>query len=272
VALPVTAIVVAYRSAGLIGPCLASLAPTPTLVVDNASGDAIAEVVAAHPHATLVPLPANRGFAAGVNAGLARSAGDVLVINPDAQVQPGAVRRLQATLAARPSAGIVAPRLLYPDGAEQPSARTFKSVVAVVARRTPLGRLPLLRHARERHLAPSQATSIQEVDWVMGAGMLVRRAAIDVVGGMDEGFFLYEEDQDWCIRMQRFGWAVLLDPSATFVHDYQRASGQALRLSSPATRAHWRSLGRLIRKYPAMVLLGRSPVRGRTPQASSVSP
>jgi GT2 family glycosyltransferase len=255
-----TAIVVTYRSAEVLGPCLASLAPLPTLVVDNCSRDEVRAVVGAHVHARLVPRPHNDGFAAAVNTGLAECHGDVLLVNPDARAHPGAIDALLEALVEEPDAGIVVPRLLYEDGTVQPSVRTFKSLATLVARRTPLGRFGPLRRLDEAHTGGAVASGVRvDVDWALGAVMLVRRAALDAVGGMDDRFFLYEEDQDWCIRMHREGWRVVLEPNAIFTHQYQRSSRRSLHLWDRPTRAHWHSVGRLVRKYPGMVLLGRRP-------------
>jgi GT2 family glycosyltransferase len=255
--------VVTFRSADVLAPCLASLEGVPTVVVDNASDDGTRAIASSFPHVQLVEHERNRGFAAGVNTGLEHSRGDVLLLNPDARLREGALPALLETQQRHPRAGVVAPRLFNADGSVQSSARTFKTLAIFAARRTALGRTAAGARALGAHLVDcASATQTTPVDWVLGAAMLIRAEAVASVGPMDDGFFLYEEDQDWCARMWAAGWSVLYEPAAEVDHLYQRASRDTWRVWQRPTRAHWHSVARLTRKYPRQVLLGR-PLPGR---------
>jgi N-acetylglucosaminyl-diphospho-decaprenol L-rhamnosyltransferase len=164
----------------------------------------------------VVPVP-NVGFAAANNRGIeSASSPFVLLLNPDAVLCPGALDALLATAKANPRAGIVGPLVLNLDASVQ--ANSFGRFPSLV---TWLG-LRLWRVAQRTRgnvkLSPKAPTATTAVDWVTGAAMLVRRAAIDDVGPMDEGFFLYYEDIEWCHRMRDRAWEVLLEPGARVVH------------------------------------------------------
>ncbi|MHB8670839.1 MAG: glycosyltransferase family 2 protein [Acidimicrobiales bacterium] len=179
------------------------------LVRDNASGDgsaaAIAEVV---PEAELEAGGENLGFAAAMNRLVARSdAPWFLALNPDAWPEPGAVRALVAAGDAMPRAAAVAPRLRRPDGAAEPSTFPFPSWR--VAMRGALGTLGRLDAGEGR---------ARRVDWAVGAALLMRRAALDEIGGFDERYFMYVEDLDWCWRARRAGWEVWYEPAAVVRH------------------------------------------------------
>ena len=164
-------------------------------------------------------------------------------------------------MSANSAVGIAAPRLVYPDGTVQASARTFPSPLKLLARRSPLGRTPWGRRLRASYLMTDQARGeSHRVDFVIGAAMFVRRAAIDAVGGMDERIFLYAEDADWCYRMWERGWEVHLVAEATMVHHYERLSRRSLDVRSAAVRHHWASLLKLFALHPRLIL-GLGPRR-----------
>lgn len=260
-----TAIVITYDSAAWIRRCLRSLAGVPTIVVDNASRDGSAGIVREEfPAVRLIRRERNGGFGVAVNEAAALVPDDdVLLFNPDAELRPGAVETLEAYLRDHPRVGIVVPRLLNPDGSVQANARTFPTPWTMLARRTPFGRTPIGRRILEEHLLsrhlPSVARPIQSA---IGAVMLVRRAAIDEVGPMDERIFLYGEDWDWCYRMWAAGWEVHIEPAAIVEHKYERQSRRTLDLRSPAVRHHWASALKLIAIHPGLVV-GRMPVAAR---------
>jgi hypothetical protein len=260
-----TAVVVTYDSARWIDACLVALegAGVPAIVVDNASrDDTLARVRASHPGTRVVARERNGGYAVAVNAG-ARLApdDDILVVNPDVVVTPGAVAALEAYLRAEPAVGIVVPRLVYPDGTIQESIRAFPSPLALLARRSPFGRTgPGRRILADFLLADETPTTARPIPWAIGAAMLVRRAAIRAVGGMDERIFLYGEDTDWCHRMWSAGWAVHIEPAAVMTHHYLRHSRRTLDVRSAATRHHWVSLAKLFGLHPGL-LVGRGPRR-----------
>lgn len=255
------AVVVTYDSEPWIRRCLTALASVPTIVVDNASRDRTAEIVAAeYPDVRLLRRQTNGGFAVAVNEGcrLAQPA-DVLLVNPDAVAQPATVEILERYLADHPRVGIVVPRLLNPDGSVQHNARTFPTPWTMLARRTFLGRLPILRSLAARHVlagrTPDRARPVQSA---IGAVMLVRRAAIEHVGPMDERIFLYGEDWDWCYRMWKDGWEVHIEPASVMQHEYERKSARTFDFRSPAVRHHWASALKLVAIHPGLVM-GRMP-------------
>lgn len=232
----VDVVVVAYRCRELLDACLDALVRATDglratiTVADNDSRDGTLEALRARPGVRVLPMGANLGFARANNAAIAAGSGrHVLVLNPDTRVDAGAVRQLVAFADAHPDAGVVAPRLLNPDGSGQQTARAFPTPAAgLFGRRALLTRLfPGNRWSRSflterEHVDDGRPF---EVDWVSGAAMLVPRAVIDQVGAFDEGFFLYWEDADWCHRIKDHGYRVWCVPSARVVHDEGGTSG-----------------------------------------------
>jgi N-acetylglucosaminyl-diphospho-decaprenol L-rhamnosyltransferase len=165
-------------------------------------------------HVLSVP---NDGFAAASNRGIAATGSPfVLLLNPDAVLRPGALELLEATADANPRAGVVGALVLNHDASIQAdSFGRFPSLAGATG-------LRLWRFAQRLFgnagLSPKAPASTTATDWVTGAAMLVRREAINDVGPMDEGFFLYYEDVDWCRRMRARDWEVLLEPTAQVVH------------------------------------------------------
>lgn len=258
-----TAIVVTFHSANVIRDCLTALDGFPTVVVDNASRDGTVELVRAEfPQVRVIARERNGGFAVAVNDALRALPGeDVMLVNPDLEATPDAIAILEAHLTTHPEVGIAAPRLVYPDGRIQESARSFPSPLRVLARRSPLGRTAWGRRILAGYLLTEDvATAPQPVDFVIGAAMLVRRAAVREVGRMDERLFLYGEDVDWCYRMWAKGWQVQLVPGAVMVHRYERASRRGLDFRSAAVRHHWASLLKVYALHPRL-LLGWGPRR-----------
>src|SRR5690349_21603271 len=195
----ISVIIVNYRTPDDLLRLLESLkaypprsGPPELIVVDNASGDdSVARLRAAHPDVRVIESPDNRGFAAGVNLGLAAASGShLLVLNPDIVVHPGSIDALVDFLAAHPKAGLVAAKLLNPDGTLQPTCRTRYTLKTILLRRTPLGRLfPNDPTVREHLMVDYDHATPRNVDWVAGACMMVRREALDEVGPMDERYF-----------------------------------------------------------------------------------
>jgi N-acetylglucosaminyl-diphospho-decaprenol L-rhamnosyltransferase len=237
----------------------------PLAIADNASADGTRRLLAEWARRTdrleVIASAVNQGFAAAANRAVAATGDrDVLVLNPDVEL-PGAgpVDALARALAARPRAGIVAPRLVGSDGVVQPTARRLASAPAMLGSLPAVARLaPPLRFAYERYLGPSLTAEAHPVGWVIGAAMLIRRAAFDAVGGFDEGFFLYMEDADLCRRLYLAGWDVVYLPAIRLRHGYARASSVpgATVLRSPARRRHFASLARYWRKHPRALLGG----------------
>ncbi len=246
-------VIVHYNTSEDLGRCLESLANCPpsashrVVVVDNASRDeGLAAVQARFPDCAWILNAENTGYARGCNRGLAEVEADYyLVLNPDIVVQPGALDRLLAFADAHPRAGLIGPQLLNEDGTLQESCRRFYTLRTLLLRRTFLGRLFPDSRTVQRHLMRDfDHRSSRPVDWVLGGCVLARRSALDRCGPMDERFFLYFEDVDWCYRMWQAGYEVQYTPDAKFVHRHRRASARG-RFG----RSWWLHLGSLISFY-----------------------
>jgi N-acetylglucosaminyl-diphospho-decaprenol L-rhamnosyltransferase len=217
----VDVVIVAHDSGGLLAEAAASAAEQVGVdhvwVVDAESSDgSMAALRRRRPSVHILSAP-NAGFAASNNRGIAAtSAPFVLLLNPDAVLLPGALESLLETATARPSAAVVAPLVLNFDGTVQANSfgrfPTLRTAVALRAWRA----LQLI--LGNRALSPAAPRETVAADWVTGAAMLVRRAAIDAVGGLDGGFFLYYEDVEWCHRMRDAGWEVVVEPRARVAH------------------------------------------------------
>jgi N-acetylglucosaminyl-diphospho-decaprenol L-rhamnosyltransferase len=221
-------IIVNYKARELLLECLAALVPdvaplaSEIVVVDNDPGDGAPQAVAARfPAVRVIANAENVGYGRAANQGIRATSGEfVLVMNPDCEPRPGAVRTLIDFLRAHPRAAIAGPALLRPDGAIEHSARGFPDHFTFLFNRySLLTRLfPHNRHSRRYLLSDWDHRSEREVDWLSGAFLMVRRAAIDRVGGFDEAFFMFNEDVDWCRRMKLAGWVNVFVPGAQVVH------------------------------------------------------
>lgn len=230
-----TVVIVSHNTRDLLRECLRSLAaagdraPLRIMVVDNASHDGSPEMVRGEfPAVELVGNSENVGYSRAVNQALRVAGGPFgLVLNPDIRVRPGSLDRLVTFMEEHPRAGVAGGKLFNPDGSLQHSCRTFYTFRTLLYRRTVLGKLfPRSRVIRDHLMADWDHAAPREVDWVLGACMMVRREAIQDVGLMDERFFLYFEDVDWCYRMNRRGWQVWYVPDAVMVHHHRRESAQ----------------------------------------------
>jgi N-acetylglucosaminyl-diphospho-decaprenol L-rhamnosyltransferase len=201
------------------------------------------------PSTRIIQNASNLGFGTAANLGYRQSSGKhVLLLNPDVLVQPGSVEALIRTSESRLDAGIVIPQLRHPDGTLQYSCRRFYSYSTLLMRRGPWRALFENHSGVRAHLMQDwEHDSLAEVDWGIGAAMLIRRDAITDSSLFDEQFFLYFEDVDLCLRMRRAGWKVLYQPAAVMIHRHQRDSA---RLGSwGAKRHHFLSLMKFLRKH-----------------------
>jgi GT2 family glycosyltransferase len=252
----VSIIIVSHNHARYLPACLSSLKircgelATEVLVIVNLPGDGSAQVAREYlPSAQVIENSAPRGFAANNNIGIRLSRGRyVLLLNPDTVVEENAIGKLVAFMDAHPKAGICGPQLCFPDGRIQPSCRRFPTWRSVLARRTPLRRLLWNSRLNARHLmADFDHDREQAVDWMLGACLMARRAAIDEVGMLDEGYTLYVEDIDWCYRMRQRGWDVYYVPSARVIHHHLAVSDR--RWLTRQTVLHYQSMGRFVWKH-----------------------
>jgi GT2 family glycosyltransferase len=222
-----TIAIVLYNSAETLPDCVRSIRGeldngfAELIAVDNASPDgAVAVLRAEFPAAQVVEMDGNRGFAAGVNAALARARGRYwLLLNPDVRAPAGGLRALVAWMDAHPGLGAASPEIVDLDGRWEEPGRALPSVARVLLRLSRLHRL-LPADVRRRIFRGSYWTSGDQLNagWVPGTAMIVRPAAVSAVGLMREELFMYGEDVEWCWRMRRAGWRVGVCSSTTFVH------------------------------------------------------
>jgi GT2 family glycosyltransferase len=191
------------------------------LVYDNASEDATPEVITAQvPEAEVIRGSENLGFARAVNRLLACSSAPwFFALNADAWPEEGAIGRLVRAAEEHPRSAAVAPRLVRPDGTLEHSTHPFPSVALAAVDAVGLRRLMPRAWAEEHCLHGAWGHDRpRRVDWAVGAALLLRRRAVDEIGGFDERFFLYVEDLDWCWRARQCGWDVWFEPSAVVYH------------------------------------------------------
>ena len=222
-----TIAIVLYNSAETLPDCVRSIREelvsgfAELIGVDNASPDeSVAVLRAEFPAAQVVEMDRNRGFAAGVNAALARARGRYwLLLNPDVRAPAGGLRGLVAWMDAHPGLGVASPEIVDVDGRWEEPGRALPSVARVLLRLSRLHRL-LPADVRRRIFRGSYWTSGDQLNtgWVPGTAMIVRPAAVSTVGLMREELFMYGEDVEWCWRMRRAGWRVGVCSSTTFVH------------------------------------------------------
>ena len=236
--------------------------PGPVVVVDSGSSDGTAAAVrAAHPDVTVLEL-ANAGYGRGVNAGVARLPASVDVVvaaNADVRIPPEAVAILVAALAEDDGVALVGPRVRYPDGSHQASARRTPTVGTAVAHAA-LGWFrpdnPATRRYHALDLTGPDVVDACDVDWVSGCAFAVRRADLERVGGFDPGYRLFVEDVDLCERLRAAGRRIRFEPAAQVVH---RVGASTTHRPLRSRLLHARALDRYLSHH------GRGPVRHLRP-------
>lgn len=224
-----TAIVVTHNSAVHIGASLAALAEAGVAirVVDNASTDATRSLIARDfPDVDLIANATNVGFSRAVNQALHGYRGEtVLLVNPDCVVPPATVRGLVDFLRTRPEIGVVGPRLIGADGQAASSAHPFETLTSVLLSRfggalVPVGVRRLLSGGRRRRAEDACRRPVRPVtvDWLSGACLAVRTQVLRSIGGLDEGYFLYYEDEELCLQAWRRGSGVAYLPTLQATH------------------------------------------------------
>ena len=239
----VLVVIVNYRTAGLAVESLRSLSPeiannprTKVVVVDNASGDGSADAIAAaidaerwSAWATLVRAPVNGGFAYGNNLAVRPALASpkapdfVWLLNPDTRVRAGALGPLVAFLNAHARAGIVGSSFEFEDGKVWPHAFRFPSIWSELASGLRLGLVGTLLKGRTTLLRMGDRA--ERVGWLPGASMMVRREVFESIGLMDEGYFLYFEETDFCLQAARAGWQCWYVPQSRVMHIVGQSSG-----------------------------------------------
>lgn len=258
-ALDLSVLIVTYRSVGDIDACLRSvLAATAGLraeviVIDNASGDGTVEAAQAHAGVRVLALERNVGFGAGINQGLRASTGRyVLWMNPDGRLVGGSLALVLAWMDTHPDVGIVGGRILDPGGSVQRSARSFPSYGAALGHRYSLLTrwFPGNPWTRRYLRGESTYTAAEPVDWVSGALVVHRRAVSDALHGLDEQFFMYVEDVDFCRRAWDAGWKVYFHPGIVMEHEIGGSSRQVPRAMIVARhRSMWRYYRKHFRRF-----------------------
>jgi GT2 family glycosyltransferase len=209
---------------------LASVRGNETVVVDHGSTDGTVAFVRERFPDVPVVEEENRGLAFGWNTGVAATGGRyVLFLNADAWLHEGALDTLVAFADEHPDAAVVAPRLRNPDGSLQRSVRGFPTLWRIATEYLFVRKLaPHTQALNAFYAGGFDHDEVTEADWLMGAVLLVRRAAIEQVGPADDGFFLFSEETDWCLRFHEAGWAVLFDPAAEATHVLGHSHGGRL--------------------------------------------
>ena len=234
--LDLSVVILNWNVRDLLQQCLKSLTTahdpfsTEVIVVDNASSDdSVAMMRAEFPDVRLVVNTTNRGYAGGNNDGIAAATRRyVLILNPDTQAVGDALSTLATYADAHPDVGVVAPQLLNADGSVQSSRRRFPTLMTALFESTWLQPIAPRGVLRDYYVLDRADDETQEVDWAVGACLLVRRQVIQQVGALDEEFFMYSEEMDWCRRIQQAGWRIVYLPQAQVIHHMGKSSDQVV--------------------------------------------
>jgi N-acetylglucosaminyl-diphospho-decaprenol L-rhamnosyltransferase len=229
-------IIVSWNVCDLLRICLGSIerernaVALEVIVVDGASADGSPAMVQAEfPWVRLIARHDNVGFPRGNNLGIAEARGRyLLLLNPDTELLPGALSTLLDYIEQQPGIGVLGPQLLNPDGSVQSSRRRFPTLVTALFESTwlqPLAPAAVLRRYYALDLPDDRPA---DVDWLMGACLLAPREVVDKVGLLDEAYFMYSEELDWCRRVKEAGRRVVYLPAAQVVHHQGKSSEQAV--------------------------------------------
>lgn len=254
-------IIVNYKTPALLKLCIKSIQssilniPYEIIVVDSESQEETQETVREDfSEVSFLAFKENIGYAKGVNAGIKKACGDfLLILNPDVIVSEQAIKKMIEFIKNKPQIGIIGPQLINFNGAIQDSCYRFVTPKIILYRRTFLGRFPWTKEKVKNYLMKDwDHQSIREVDWLLGAALMTSKIALDKVGLIDERFFLYFEDVDWCRRFWRAGFKVVYFPYAKMYHYHQRSSAAhrgLLGVFDKATRIHIHSAIKYFQKY-----------------------
>lgn len=241
-------IIINYRTPQLVEDCLNSLLPdfealdAKAVVVDNFSDDGSADRLEswlvdfpARDSVSLIRSPENTGFSGGNNIGIrSQSADYYLLLNSDAYVRSGAIRTLLETVKAHPEAGVIGPRLECPDGTPQTSCFRFHSPASELISTAATG--PVTKLLKRWDVPMSPVDEVIHPQWVSFACVLIPGVVFQEVGLLEEAYFLYYDDVDFCRRARDAGWDVIYQPQAHVVHlggessDFDSLVGQSKRL------------------------------------------
>ncbi len=266
--LPVAAIVVNFNTRADLEVCLESLFSCKAageleeiIVVDCDSSDGSSAMVrAGFPSAHLLEV-ANLGYGAGANAGMESSTSPYLfVLNSDTVVPAGAIATLFQQAEKYPSVAIAGPRLRFPEGRIQSSRRRFpKPFTPVFESSIVQEYLPQNAWTRHYYMQDQPEHELQEVDWVTGAALFVRRSAFESAGGFDPDFRMFSEETDWCYRLKKHGWKIVYIPQAEVIHvqgtsTSQNVLARQLMFDSSRIELHRRLFGRQNARFVQLVV------------------
>lgn len=273
-----TVVIVSWNTRALLAACLDSLRnelyglAAEVYVVDNDSADGSAQMVATdYPWVRLIANDSNRGFAAANNQvfGIARGE-KILLLNPDTEVKPGAIRTLMQLLDKRPEVAVVAPQLLNTDGSIQRSCRQFPTFIAMFYELLGMSKLfPNDPRFGQYKMLDFDHDHAREVDQPEGACLMLRKSLLDEIGTLDEGYFMLFEEVDWCYRIKKSGKHIWFTPDAKVTHHYGQSIKQVkakMILSSHRGlirfwRKHYRNDRWLLDPFVALGLMSLAYVR-----------
>lgn len=264
-------IILNYKMDGLVKNCLKSIyshapkANVEVIVVDNNSQDHCERMVTNHfPQARFIQTGDNYGYAKGNNIGIQQATGrHILLVNPDVVFLDPVFDEIIELMDKHETVGMATVQLRSPDGSIQPGAWRFHTIA------TPLyQRIRLLRDSRlgqsaiqEFEMKDWNREDSRPVDWVQGSCMIIRREALKDIGLLDEDFFMYFTDVDWCRRCWDAGWKVYYFARPKVIHYYHRESAETLgvlSLKNKVTRIHIKDWLRYLWKYRRQTQLKRS--------------
>lgn len=234
--LDLSIIIVSWNVADLLRGCLFSIDENrgdldlEVIVVDSASSDnSVAMMQNEFPWVTLLACGENVGFPRGNNLGLEQANGRyLLLLNPDTVVLDDALSKMMAYMQQNPEVGVLGCQLLNKDGTVQSSKRRFPTMTTAFFESTWLETVAPSGVLASYYAQDLPDNSVNDVDWVMGACMLAPRQVVEEVGGMDEAYFMYSEELDWCRRIKDSGWRVVYYPEAQIIHYVGQSSDQAV--------------------------------------------
>lgn len=245
-------IILNYNSKDYLLPCIKGIVEHTAdleyeiIVVDNASTDSSVDyierkILPRFNQVKLVKAKTNGGYAAGNNLGIKAASGRYLVImNPDIVIWDNSLKQMILFMDASQAVGIAGPRLLSPDGSLQYACYRWPTPQVLLYRRSALGRFGFAERAIDKFLLKDwDHRDSRPVDWLQGSCVIVRREALNQVGLMDERYFLYAEDMDWCRRFWCSGWEVWYLAPIELIHYHQRASAKDSVWQSLFNKMSW---------------------------------
>jgi GT2 family glycosyltransferase len=223
----ISIIIISYNTCDILQQCLNKIdeyrksLPIETIVVDNASKDLSVEMIKNEfPETLLIENTTNMGFAPANNQGIKVASGDyVLLLNSDAYLMPDTLESTLKYMAMDPKTGILGVQLINEDGSNQVSARTLPNPWHKILMLTGLtSRFPQSKLFGNPDYSNGKTDKIRNVGWVPGAYFMIRKEVLDDIGFLDERYFMYYEEVDFCLRTQKAGWEVTFYPETKVIH------------------------------------------------------